>query len=190
MFIIDQPVSQDSIEPLLGRMVDMRLRKETFRSQVIPAKAQELANRLAAVLSVIFEPREQSSVVMPNLPTQSLQSENGRPVSFKCLFVEALNFKLDLNLKGVSSRLKWPQPGANFDDTWMQIESSGKPADMDSAVVLFALTPSVTRQISQQASTSKREEDGEIFREIVLAKAIVYLREPKVNFHMVCSDKS
>ena len=140
------------------------LHSTTLRSKEIPAKAKELAAQLRDILDTIFE------------------YNNARSAELNEIFKEAMELRLDLDLKNLPSKLTWPHPGQRFDESHMSVENAEDFdfTDLEDCIVQFAMTPTVSRE-NPFTKGNPRTNGTLLSKEAVLAKALVYLREPAVD---------
>jgi hypothetical protein len=87
-------------------------------------------------------------------------------------FLDALQTIVKLRQREVATEFFWPQPGAAFDDLWMQAENNGTKHDFEHLPVLLTLMPAAFSRVPSDGGT-QRETAAE--EEVVYYKATVVL---------------
>ena len=134
----------------------------SFRTRAVIAEATSLVGATYRMLGNILSPY----AVGPHSLSKC--------VDLVGVFIEALNLRRDLSFKSIPPSLSLPCPGEPFDESRMKVQGGKLTA---SAIVHVALTPVVSRPLKHESASNQ----GDLVDEIVLSKALVYVREPAID---------
>jgi hypothetical protein len=165
--------------------------KPQLVQQAIPARADQLARRLAYMLEPLLpDPsrsnKKQRNNNSNNNNTTTAKKASGRPPSnqkqftvskawvpnLQKTFFDALQTIVKLRQREVATEFFWPQPGAVFDDLWMQAENNGTKHDFERLPVLLTLMPAA---FSRVPGDYGRPGEMTVEEDVVYYKATVVL---------------
>jgi|SRR5450432_12834 hypothetical protein len=152
--------------------VDIQFRlseKPELINNTLPARASQLAQRLANILEPLFSindgtvrqasrssPQRNDSICLKWMP------------NLEAVFLDALKLVVKLRQRETPTEFFWPKTGVAYDENCMQTENNGEKVDYEGKMVLLTLLPAALSHVATDGEQGGTEDE-------IYYKAAVFL---------------
>ncbi len=133
--------------------------KPEFIDNTLPARANQLARRLASILGPLFFTRN-------NVGQRKLLSKQQEPccisenwiTRLEAVFLDALKMLVKFRQKEAVTEFFWPKIGAVFSKKWMQAENNATKDELEGNEVLITLVPAAFSRVPIDDNSEEMED--------------------------------